>query len=107
MLSAEATVATARDAATTAAAAVTAAADLTAAEQVKVAAADAVVAEYQKKVDAFANASFRGARLTDLSVLLTAASPEDYLDQASSLSQVATDQQSDAERRPGGPQGGR
>ena len=94
VLSAEATVATARDAAASATAAVTAAADLTAAEQVKVAAADAVVAEYQKKVDAFANASFRGARLTDLSVLLTAASPEDYLDQASSLSQVATDQQS-------------
>ncbi len=93
VLSAEATVATARDAATTAAAAVAAAADLTATEQVKVTAADAVVAEYQKKVDAFANASFRGARLADLSVLLTAASPEDYLDQASSLSQVATDQQ--------------
>ena len=34
-----------------------------------------------------------GARLTDLSVLLTAASPEDYLDESSSLSQVATDQQ--------------
>ncbi len=57
------------------------------------AAADAVVAEFQRKVDAFANASFRGARLDDLTVLLTAGSPEDYLDQASSLSQVATDQQ--------------
>ena len=48
-----------------AAAAVTAAADRTAAEQLKVTAADAVVAEYQRKVDAFANASFRGARLSD------------------------------------------
>ena len=93
VLSAEATLATARDAAAAAAASVTAAQDRTAAEQVKVTQADAVVAEYQKKVDAFANASFRGARLTDLSVLLTAASPEDYLDESSSLSQVATDQQ--------------
>ncbi len=93
VLSAEATVATARDAATAAAAAVTAAQERTAAEQLKVTQADAVVAEFQRKVDAFANASFRGARLTDLSVLLTAATPEDYLDQASSLSQVATDQQ--------------
>ena len=93
VLGAEATVATARDAATAAAAAVTAAQDRTAAEQLKVTKADAVVAEFQRKVDAFANASFRGARLTDLSVLLTASTPEDYLDQASSLSQVATDQQ--------------
>lgn len=94
VLSAEATVATARDVATTAASAVTAAQDLTAAERVKVTQADAVVTEFQRKVDAFANASFRGARLNDLSVLLTAASPEDYLDQASSLGQVANDQQS-------------
>jgi cell wall-associated NlpC family hydrolase len=93
VLAAEATVAAAKNAAATAAAAVTAAADNTAAEQVKVDAADQVVAQFQRKVDAFANASFQGARLTDLSVLLTAASPEDYLDQASSLSQVATDQQ--------------
>ena len=93
VLAAEATVAAAKDAATGAAAAVTAAADHTAAEQAKVDQADAVVAQFQRKVDAFANASFQGARLGDLTVLLTAASPEDYLDQASSLSQVATDQQ--------------
>jgi len=93
VLAAEATVAAAKDAAATAAAAVTAAADHTAAEQLKVDQADAVVAQFQRKVDAFANASFQGARLTDLTVLLTAVSPEDYLDQASSLSQVATDQQ--------------
>ena len=93
VLTAEATVAAARDAAATATAAVTAAAAQTAAEREKVTAADAVVAQYQRKVDDFANASFRGARLDDLTVLLTAASPEDYLDQASSLSQVATDQQ--------------
>ena len=93
VLAAEATVAAAKDAAATAAAAVTAAADHTAAEQLKVDQAHAVVAQFQRKVDAFANASFQGARLTDLTVLLTAVSPEDYLDQASSLSQVATDQQ--------------
>jgi cell wall-associated NlpC family hydrolase len=93
VLAAENTVATAHDAAAAADAAVTAAVAHTAAEQQKVVAADAVVAEFQREVDAFANASFRGARLDDLSVLFTAGSPEDYLDQASSLSQVATDQQ--------------
>jgi len=93
VLAAENTVATAHDAAAAADAAVTAAVEHTAAEQQKVVAADAVVAEFQREVDAFANASFRGARLDDLSVLFTAGSPEDYLDQASSLSQVATDQQ--------------
>ncbi|HEY5879768.1 MAG TPA: C40 family peptidase, partial [Nakamurella sp.] len=65
----------------------------TSAEQQKVSAADVVVAEYQAKVDSFANASFRGARLTDLSVLLTAGSPDDYLDKAGSLDQIASDQQ--------------
>ena len=49
--------------------------------------------QFQAKVDAFANASFRGARTDDLTVLLTAGSPQDYLDQAGSLSQIATDQQ--------------
>ena len=93
VLATEATVATARDTAASAAAAVAAAADRTAAERQKVVQADGVVAGYQRKVGDFANASFHGARLTDLSVLLTASSPEDYLDQASSLSQVATDQQ--------------
>jgi cell wall-associated NlpC family hydrolase len=94
VLAAEGVVAAAKAAADTAAAAVATAAQQTAAEQQKVAAADAVVAVYQRKVDAFANASFRGARLDDLTVLLTAGSPDDFLDQASSLSQVATDQQS-------------
>ncbi|MGS0687270.1 NlpC/P60 family protein [Nakamurella sp. GG22] len=93
VLAAEAAVTAAKKDAAAAGAKVKAAADRTAGEQRKVAEADAVVASYQRKVDSFANASFQGARLTDLSVLLTAASPEDYLDQASSLSQVATDQQ--------------
>ncbi|HEY5879766.1 MAG TPA: NlpC/P60 family protein [Nakamurella sp.] len=77
------------DAATTELAA---AADRTSAEQLQVSAADAVVAQYQAKVDAFANASFRGARLDGLSVLLTAGSADDYLDQAGSLDQIASDQ---------------
>ncbi len=93
VLAAEAAVTAAKKNAADAAAALKAAAGRTTAEQKKVAQADAVVAAYQVKVDAFANASFQGARLTDLSVLLTAGSPEDYLDQASSLSQVAADQQ--------------
>ncbi len=76
-----------------AAADLAAATDRTSAERQKVAAADAVVAQYQAKVDNFANASFRGARLDDLTVLLTADGPEDYLDQASSLGRVAADQQ--------------
>ncbi len=93
VLAAEGAVTAAKKKAADAAGSVKAATAKTTAEQKKVAAADAVVASYQVKVDAFANASFQGARLTDLSVLLTAASPEDYLDQASSLSQVASDQQ--------------
>lgn len=93
VLTAQAAVDAAKAQSDTAAAALVAAADRTSAEQQKVAAADAVVAQFQAKVDAFANASFRGARTDDLSVLLTAGSPQDYLDRAGSLGQVATDQQ--------------
>jgi cell wall-associated NlpC family hydrolase len=93
VLTAQAAVDAAKATSDAAAADVAAAAANTSAEQQKVAAADAVVAQYQAKVDAFANASFRGARLTDLSVLLTAGSPDDYLDQASSLDLIASDQQ--------------
>jgi cell wall-associated NlpC family hydrolase len=55
--------------------------------------ADAAAAGYQSKVDAFANASFRGANLSQVAVLLTADSAEDYLDQVSSLDRVAADTQ--------------
>ena len=55
--------------------------------------ADAAAASYQGKVDAFANASFRGAQLSQMSVLLTAGSAEDFLDQVSSLDRVAADTQ--------------
>ena len=41
--------------------------------------------------NAFANASFRGARLSQFTVLLTAVSAEDFLDQVSSLDRVAAD----------------
>jgi cell wall-associated NlpC family hydrolase len=93
VLTAQAAVDAAKAQSDAAAAQVAAAADRTSAEQQKVAAADAVVAQFQAKVDAFANASFRGARTDDLTVLLTAGSPDDYLAQAGSLSQIATDQQ--------------
>src|SRR6476469_4028796 len=56
-------------------------------------AADQAAAGYQDKVDAFANASFRGAQLSQMSVLLTAGSAEDFLDQVSSLDRVAADTQ--------------
>ena len=70
--------------------ATTAAADVarTQAEQ-----ADQEAASYQGKVNAFANASFRGARLDGMSVLLTAGSAEDFLDQVTSLDRVADDTQ--------------
>jgi len=55
--------------------------------------ADAAAASYQEKLNAFANASFRGARMDQLSVLLTADSADDYLDQVSSLDRVAADTQ--------------
>ena len=64
----------------------------TEAEQ-RAAAADAEAASFQTKVDAFANASFRGANLSQVAVLLTADSAEDYLDQVSSLDRVAADTQ--------------
>lgn len=50
-----------------------------------------VVAGYQTKLDAFANASFRGARLGEMSALLTAKTADDFLDQASAIDSVAAD----------------
>lgn len=46
---------------------------------------------YQADVDRFASASFRGARLSQFSTLLTADSPEDFLDEVSALDRVAAD----------------
>lgn len=56
-----------------------------------VAAADAELAHQQLRVDRFVNATFRGARLSSLTPLLTAESPDDYLDQAAVLDRVAAD----------------
>lgn len=58
------------------------------------AAADAVqsaanYASFRDELAQFASASFRGARLGQLSALLTAESSSDYLDEVSSLDQVA------------------
>ena len=61
--------------------------------QKKVDAADVVVQRYQARIDKFTNASFRGARLSDVSLLLTADSPDDYLDAATSLDRVAAETQ--------------
>lgn len=54
-------------------------------------AAQLEVDQYQDAVDRFANASFRGARLSQFTALLTADSPEDFLDEASTLERVAAD----------------
>ena len=53
--------------------------------------ADADLAAQQQRVDRFVNASFRGARLNSLAPLLTAQSPDDYLDQVTALDRVADD----------------
>ena len=71
--------------------------DLTTAKNVAAtsqkAAADAAanVASYQAKLDDFANASFRGANLSQLSVILTAKSADDFLDESTVVSRVAAD----------------
>ncbi len=97
-LNEELLVAQEKESAATAAAAaageqVTAAAAAAQAASGQAAQADAAAAGYQAKVDAFANASFRGARLDGMSVMLTAGSAEDFLDQVSSLDRVAADSQ--------------
>jgi cell wall-associated NlpC family hydrolase len=55
--------------------------------------AAATVGSYQSKLDAFASASFRGARLSQLSVLLTAQSADDFLDEGTVMNKVAEDTQ--------------
>ena len=93
VLTAEAAVAAARATADQRVAELAAAEAATTGQAQQVAEADAVVATFRAELDTFANASFRGARLSELSVLLTAASPEDYLDQATDLSRIAEEQQ--------------
>jgi cell wall-associated NlpC family hydrolase len=53
--------------------------------------ADADLAAQRQRIDRFVNASFRGARLNSLAPLLTAQSPDDYLDQVTALDRVAAD----------------
>jgi len=57
------------------------------------AAKSAAVAAYQAKLDAFASASFRGARLSQFSVMLTAKSADDFLDESTVINRVAQDTQ--------------
>ncbi len=73
------------DAAVTAAAAA-----VTGAEETKTR-AEALIASYSGKLDAFANASFRGARMNNLTSFLTAESPDDLLDSVTALDRVAGD----------------
>jgi cell wall-associated NlpC family hydrolase len=47
--------------------------------------------QFRGKVDALANASFQGARFNNLSALLTGGSQQDFLDRASALSVLASD----------------
>lgn len=51
----------------------------------------ATVASYQAKLDEFASASFRGANTSQLSVMLTAKSAEDFLDESTVMNRVAQD----------------
>jgi cell wall-associated NlpC family hydrolase len=53
----------------------------------------AAVAGYQTKLDAFANASFRGVHLSQFSVMLTARSADDFLDESTVVNRVAQDTQ--------------
>jgi cell wall-associated NlpC family hydrolase len=86
------------DAVTAAAAALTAAdtavtdaaTAVTAAQQAQ-SDAQVVVDSYSGKLASFANASFRGARLGQLSSLLTSDSADDYLDSVTALDHVAGD----------------
>ncbi len=55
--------------------------------------ADPTVGSYQTRIDDFTNASFRGARLSQVSLLLTANSADDFLDSATTLDRVADDTQ--------------
>lgn len=83
----------AKDSATAAAGQVTSSRDAATAALTRSADADGVVASYQVKVNKFANASFRGARLNQFSALLTADSAEEFLDEVTSLDRVAADTQ--------------
>ncbi|MET3804632.1 cell wall-associated NlpC family hydrolase [Nakamurella sp. UYEF19] len=57
----------------------------------RVTATDKAVAGYQTRLDAFASASFRGARLSPLATMLTSQSASDFLDQATMVARVAED----------------
>ena len=62
-----------------------------AATKTALAVATAGVSSYQAKLDEFASASFRGADLSQLSVMLTATSADDYLDESTVIDKVAQD----------------
>jgi peptidoglycan DL-endopeptidase CwlO len=53
--------------------------------------AQATVTDLQGQLDAFANASYRGASVDEMAALLTADNASDFLDQATTNAQVAAD----------------
>jgi cell wall-associated NlpC family hydrolase len=57
--------------------------------QAKSVRAAAQLSSYEQQLDSFASASFRGGRLGQLTALLSAGSSTDYLDEVSSLDQIA------------------
>jgi cell wall-associated NlpC family hydrolase len=65
-------------------------ADLAAAQQSETT-AKAQEEQFRGTVDALANASFQGARFTSLSALLTGGSQQDFLDRASALNMLASE----------------
>ena len=91
VLQADETLAAATETATAAAQSVAEARSEVDAATAAAATANAELARQQQRVDRFVNASFRGARLNSLAPLLTAESPDDYLDQVAALDRVAAD----------------
>ncbi len=60
-----------------------------------------VQGQYRGHVDRLTNASFQGARLSQLSALLVSGSPEDFLDQMSALDVLAVDNKQALDRLAG------
>lgn len=75
-------------------------ADLAQAQQLE-AEAKAQEEQFRGQVDALANASFQGARFNNLSALLTGGSQQDFLDRATALSILASDNREALEKYTG------
>ncbi len=60
-----------------------------------------VQGQYRGQVDRLTNASFQGARLSEVSALLVSVSPQDFLDQMSALDMLAVDNKQALDRLTG------